>query len=163
MALQLPTGMASEVTASHTRLFWLVEFSLASTLRLCSRSDMTVGGDTFVHAGLTVRTAARRMQIINELAQYTAVFKNQTTAGARVRAWRGYGEGTVWQYSDLVLRLDGEMGALGISEIIDISFRDEADYVVPGLSIGDVIPDAHLIPDGAIARTPTGDYKLTTV
>lgn len=161
MTRPLPSGISSEVTKSRTLPFWAVEITFATPLRLCGREIMTIGGDTFAYAGLTVNRDAGSISIINENAQFTSTFRDEDTAGVRARVWLGYGSGGVWNYADLQLEIDGEMGGISIGSDIGILLRREKPLQTPRLVVGDVISEKDLIADGAIADTSSGKYELT--
>lgn len=160
-----PLPAAFDLTGERLYPFWCVQIDFTTPLRLCSRWEMTIGSDTFSHAGLDEFELARLEQIIlvNENRQYTSTFWDQPTAGVGLKVWQGYGQGLTWQYADLLLMFDGQIGSVGIGRDIAINLNHEKRRQTPGLVIGDVIEAGFLIPDGAKAITPDGIITLTTV
>lgn len=162
MSKPLPTAWNGQLTRATTRPFWCIEISFPSPLRFCNRQAMTISGDAFQHAGINTIPTAEQLELVNENQQFTDTFFNNDTAGVRVRIWRGYGVGAVWSYSDLLLEFDDQMGPLGIGAEIQIQLRRQTPLQTPRLTIGDVIPRAHLVADGAVIQTAAGPMEFTT-
>lgn len=161
MTRSLPAAITGQLDSRGPRPFWVVQIDFSTPLRLANREPMTVGGDGFEWAGLFVNTASGEIAIDNEESSFTSTFFDADTARVRVRVWEGRGEGRTWAYADLKLELDGFLGDLSIGQQIGIRVRRNRPVQTPGLVIGDVVSEAHLMPDGAIARTPSGNIKIT--
>ena len=156
-----PSAFSGELGLDN-RPFWVLEIGFSTPLRVCGRQAMTIGGDAFQHEDLEVDLPSRSVQIFNAGLALTNTFWTEDTARVPVKLWRGYGVGDTWAYTDLQLRIDGLMGGLSVGVDVGFQIRPESPRETPGLSIGDVVPEEHLIPDGAIADTRSGKVKLTS-
>lgn len=174
---------ATEVTKPVTRPLWLVEIHYDPIIRLSSRGDVTLDGETFQGANIDVDLRSRRLIIFNEDLQWSSAFL-AGTAGIQVNIWKSYVDGALESarsvpvvndadeavandadeavvtmplqaFGDLIPEFSGEMGGGVIGTKIEINLRAQTPAQTPRLA---AVPPTfnHLPPAGTKIITPTG-------
>ncbi len=157
MTRPLSSSNAAELSLSVTRPCYLVEFGFATTLRLSSRETVTFKGNTFTAATMRVDQSGSRISLYNDSLSYTSTFL-AGVSGKACTVWLCYGE-TPFADADGDIVFEGEVGAVGIGERIEIKLRPAPVRRLPRLY---VTPPTfnHLPPDGLQILTPSGVFTL---
>jgi hypothetical protein len=157
MTRPLSSSNSAELALSVTRPCYLIELGLATTLRLSSRETVTFRGNSFTAATVRVDLSGNRIQLYNDSLSFTSTFL-AGVSGKTATVWLAYGE-TPFADADGDVVFEGEIGAVGVGETIDIRLRPAPVRRIPRLYVTPTTFN-HLPPDGLQILTPSGVFTL---
>lgn len=157
MSRTLPGGMATAAALDITRPFWIVDIGFATPLRLSSRGAMTVGGNVYAAAQMTVDVDSRRQT--GTIALFNDGYTIPTTARIAVAVYMGYGV-DVTAFSALEQIHDGVLGGVAVAtDQIRLALQPHAPKFMPRQRVRPPIFN-HLPPPGTEFVTPNGVFVL---